>query len=179
MIDFSVLDDATIWVAISFILFVILIFKPIKSQISDSLDKKIIDLKIKIDEAQKLKNEAEKLYQDHQDNLKISLQKIEQLKLDTKNEIQRITTNVNDELNIITSRKKKTFENNSKQTEEKIKDELKKEILEKTIFFTEHRIKKELKKTHNSKFIEESLKKSCQKVFPSLWLYILSYQKLK
>ena len=84
MIDFSVLDDATIWVAISFILFVILIFKPIKSQISDSLDKKIIDLKIKIDEAQKLKNEAEKLYQDQQDNLKISLQKIEQLKLDTK-----------------------------------------------------------------------------------------------
>ena len=164
MIDFSVLDDATIWVAISFILFVILIFKPIKSQISDSLDKKIIDLKIKIDEAQKLKNEAEKLYQDQQDNLKISLQKIEQLKLDTKNEIQRITTNVNDELIIITSRKKKTFENNSKQTEEKIKDELKKEILEKTIFFTEHRIKKELKKTHNSKFIEESLKKLSKSV---------------
>ena len=164
MIDFSVLDDATIWVAISFILFVILIFKPIKSQISDSLDKKIIDLKIKIDEAQKLKNEAEKLYQDQQDNLKISLQKIEQLKLDTKNEIQRITTNVNDELNIITSRKKNTFEKNSKQTEEKIKDELKKEILEKTIFFTEHRIKKELKKTHNSKFIEESLKKLSKSV---------------
>ncbi len=164
MIDFSVLDDATIWVAISFILFVILIFKPIKSQISDSLDKKIIDLKIKIDEAQKLKNEAEKLYQDQQDNLKISLQKIEQLKLDTKNEIQKITTNVNDELNIITSRKKNTFENNSKQTEEKIKDELKKEILEKTIFFTEYRIKKELKKTHNSKFIEESLKKLSKSV---------------
>ena len=164
MIDFSVLDDATIWVAISFILFVILIFKPIKSQISDSLDKKIIDLKTKIDEAQKLKNEAEKLYQDQQGNLKISLQKIEQLKLDTKNEIQKITTNVNDELNIITSRKKNTFENNSKQTEEKIKDELKKEILEKTIFFTEHRIKKELKKTHNSKFIEESLKKLSKSV---------------
>jgi len=45
------------------------------------------------------------------------------------------------------------------QAEEKIKDELKKEILTKTIFFTEHRIKKEIKKTHNSKFIEESLKK--------------------
>ena len=108
----------------------------------------------------KLKN----FIKDQQDNLKISLQKIEQLKLDTKNEIQRITTNVNDELNIITSRKKNTFENNSKQTEEKIKDELKKEILEKTIFFTEHRIKKELKKTHNSKFIEESLKKLSKSV---------------
>ena len=45
-----------------------------------------------------------------------------------------------------------------------------------TIFFTEHRIKKELKKTHNSKFIEDSLK-NYQKIFPSLWLFILSYQK--
>ena len=52
-----------------------------------------------------------------------------------------------------------TFDNNSKQAEEKIKDELKKEILSKTIFFTEHRIKKEIKKNHNSEFIEESLKK--------------------
>ena len=53
MIDLSILDDATIWVAISFLLFVILIFKPVKSQISDNLNKKIDDLKNKIDEAQK------------------------------------------------------------------------------------------------------------------------------
>ena len=45
MIDLSVLDDATIWVAVSFIFFIILIFKPMKSQISDRLDKKITDLK--------------------------------------------------------------------------------------------------------------------------------------
>ena len=43
-------------------------------------------------------------------------------------------------------------------------ERLKKEILEKTIFFTEYRIKKELKKTHNSKFIEESLKKLSKSV---------------
>ena len=47
--------------------------------------------------------------------------------------------------NLIISRKQNTFDNNSKQAEEKIKDELKKEILSKTIFFTEHRIKKEIK----------------------------------
>ena len=55
MMDLSILDDATIWVAISFLLFVILIFKPVKSQISDNLNKKIDDLKNKIDEAENLK----------------------------------------------------------------------------------------------------------------------------
>ncbi len=159
MINLSVLDDATIWVAISFVLFVLLIFKPIKLQISNSLDKKINDLKTKLDEAMKLKNEAEKLHKDHENNFKINLQRIEKIKLDTTNEINRIKRNVNEELKIITSRKNNTFDKNSKQIEEKIKDDLKKEILSNTIFFTEHRIKKELKKKHNSKFIEESLKK--------------------
>lgn len=158
MIDLAFLDDSTIWVAISFILFVLLIFKPIKSQISQSLDKKIDDLKFKIDEAQKLKDEAEKLQKEQEKNLKINLQKIEQIKLDTENEIKKIIKNVDEELKIITERKQNTFDKNSKQTEEKIKTEIKKEILSMTIFFTEHRIKKELKKTHNSKFIEDSLK---------------------
>ena len=159
MIDLNILDDATIWVAISFVLFVILVFKPIKSQISNNLDKKISELKAKIDEAKKLKEEAESLYKEQENNLQINLKKIDQLKIDTKNEIKKISKNFNEELELIISRKQNTFDNYSKQAEEKIKDELKKEILSKTIFFTEHRIKKEIKETHNSKFIEESLKK--------------------
>ena len=68
MIDLNILDDATIWVAISFVLFVILVFKPIKSQISNNLDKKISELKAKIDEAKKLKEEAESLYKEQENN---------------------------------------------------------------------------------------------------------------
>ena len=58
-------------------------------------------------------------------NLKINLQKIEQIKLDTENEIKKIIKNVDEELKIITERKQNTFEKNSKQTEEKIKTEIK------------------------------------------------------
>ena len=73
MIDLNILDDATIWVAISFVLFVILVFKPIKSQISNNLDKKISELKAKIDEAKKLKEEAESLYKEQENNLQINI----------------------------------------------------------------------------------------------------------
>ena len=58
-------------------------------------------------------------------------------------EIKRIEKNV-DKLRIISLRKQNTFDKNSKQVEEKIKDELKKEIL--STIFTEYRIKKNLKK---------------------------------
>ena len=120
MIDLSVLDDATIWVAVSFIFFIILIFKPMKSQISDRLDKKITDLKNKLDEAKNLKYEAEKLYKEHQNNLKINLQKIEKLKLDTKNEIKKIKKNLDDEFKLITARNNQPL----KKTQIKLKKEL-------------------------------------------------------
>ena len=97
-----------------------------KSQISDRLDKKITDLKNKLDEAKNLKYEAEKLYKEHQNNLKINLQKIEKLKLDTKNEIKKIKKNLDDEFKLITARKQSTFEKNSNQIEERIRNELKK-----------------------------------------------------
>ena len=112
-------------------------------------------------------------------NLKINLEKIEQLKIDTLSEIKRIKKNVDEELRIISLRKQNTFfDKNSKQVEEKIKDELKKEILSKTIFFTEYRIKKSLKKLIIQSLCR-NLSKNCPKMSLSLWLFTLSYQKLK
>ena len=40
--DFSILDDATLWVAVSFILFIMLVFKPLKNQLSEALEKKLM-----------------------------------------------------------------------------------------------------------------------------------------
>ena len=39
------LDDSTLWVSLSFIIFVCITLKPMLTQLSDSLEKKIDDLK--------------------------------------------------------------------------------------------------------------------------------------
>ena len=39
------LDDSTLWVSLSFIIFVCITLKPMLAQLSDSLEKKIDDLK--------------------------------------------------------------------------------------------------------------------------------------
>ena len=159
MIDLNILDDATIWVAISFFIFLLLIFNPIKSQISMSLDKKISELKNQIEEAENLKKEAEDLYKAQQKRLIENENKIKKLKVETDEEVKRINKSVNEEFKISSELRSKTFKTNLKQIEDKIKDDLKREILQKAVVFTELRIKKELKKKHNSNFIEESLKK--------------------
>ena len=159
MIDLSILDDATIWVAISFFIFFVLIFKPIKSQISSGLDQKINELKSQITEAENLKKEAEDLLILQQKKLSENEEKIKKLKKETDNQVLKINESVDKEFKISSERRSKAFQTGLKQIEDKIRNDLKREILQKTVVFTELRIKKELKKKHNSSFIEESLKK--------------------
>ena len=61
-------------------LFLVLIFKPIKSQISSGLDQKINELKSQITEAENLKKEAEDLLILQQKKLSENEEKIKNLK---------------------------------------------------------------------------------------------------
>ena len=55
--------DATFWVAISFVIFcLIIIYKKIPQLISNLLDSKINEIKSEIDNAKNLKHESEKLF---------------------------------------------------------------------------------------------------------------------
>jgi F0F1-type ATP synthase membrane subunit b/b' len=56
----EILDNATLWVGVSFVLFILLIFKPLLNSTNKSLDAKIISIKNKVEEAKKLNLESEK-----------------------------------------------------------------------------------------------------------------------
>ena len=57
--ELNILDDSTLWVAISFVIFIILVFKPLKNMMLVSLDSKITELKSQLEESKKLKEDAE------------------------------------------------------------------------------------------------------------------------
>ena len=160
--DFSILDDATLWVAISFILFILLVFKPLKNQVSDALEKKIDDLKKEIDESKKLKAEAESIFKEQKSKQEKNLKKIQQIKNDTVHQILDINKKINEEIKVALKRREHNFIQISSQMERKILEEIRAEILKKTIFYTEHRLKKKITEKHNSKLINDSLKKLTQ-----------------
>ena len=160
--DFSILDDATLWVAVSFILFIMLVFKPLKNQLSEALEKKIDDLKKEIDESKKLKAEAENIFREQKNKQEENLKKIQQIKNDTMKQILEINKTINEEIKIALKRKENNFIQISSQMERKILEEIRTEILKKTIFYTEHRLKNKLTEKHNSKLIDDSLKKLTQ-----------------
>ena len=155
----NVLDNATLWVAISFVIFVILVFKPLKNMMLTSLDTKIAELKSQLEESKKIKEDAEKLFAEQKKKYEETLIKIKKLNDDAVYESKIIKKKIEEDIKNSLSRKDKSFKQLSSQMELKVKEDLKNEIIKKTLIYTEFRIKKKLKKTHNSKLIDESLSK--------------------
>ncbi len=157
--DISILDNATLWVAISFIIFVILVFNPLKKIMLTNLDNKIAELKSQLEESKKLKEDAEKLFAEQNKKYQEALIKIKKINADAIYESKIIKKKIEEDIKNSLIRKDKGFKQLSSQMELKVREDLKKEIIKKTLYYTEYKIKKKLKKTHNSKLISESLSK--------------------
>tara|TARA_X000001036_G_scaffold318573_1_gene296985 strand:+ start:71 stop:565 length:495 start_codon:yes stop_codon:yes gene_type:complete len=150
--------DSSFWVAISFIIFLILVFRPLSRQLSNGLDKKINDLKRKLDESKNLKTEAEKIYKEQVEKQKENESLIKRIGDETKREIKKIEKQVSREIELNMMRKIKNFDQISTQMQNDLKDELKAQIMQNVLDYTEVRIRKNLSGKHNSQLIEKSLK---------------------
>ena len=159
ILETNILDDAALWVAISFIIFIILIFKPLKNMMITSLDNKILELKFQLEESKKLKEDAEKLFDEQNKKYEETLIKIKKLNEDAIYESKIIKKKIEEDIKNTLLRKDKGFKQLSAQMELKVREDLKNEIIKKTLHYTEFKIKKKLKKSHNSKLISESLSK--------------------
>ena len=159
ILETNFLDNATLWVAISFIIFIILVFKPLKNMMLTSLDNKILELKSQLEESKKLKEDAEKLFAEQNKKYEETLIKIKKLNEDALYESKIIKKKIEEDIKNTLLRKDKGFKQLSAQMELKVREDLKNEIIKKTLHYTEFKIKKKLKKSHNSKLITESLSK--------------------
>jgi len=159
IIETNILNNATLWVGISFIIFVILVYKPIKKMMVTSLDNKIAELKSQLEESKKLKEDANKLFNEQNKKYDETLTKIKKLNQDAIYESKIIKKKIEEDIKKSLMRKTKGFEQLSLQMELKVREDLKNDIIKKTLYYTEFKIKKKLNKTHNSKLINDSLSK--------------------
>ena len=157
--DFNILDDATLWVGLSFILFVLLVMKPLTSMFSQNIDAQINSLKKEINEAKRLKIEAENLLDEHKSKEKKNTMYVDELKKQTRKEVMEIEERIKKEIKLAINRKEANYELIIKQMESNLKENLQKEIMVKTLKFTQSRIEKNISEKHNDNFIDESLKK--------------------
>ena len=83
-------SDPQFWVFVAFIIFVGIIFNPIRKILSTGLDSKINDIKESIDQAEKLKNDTQQI-----------LSEIKKRQNEVKIEIKNIQKEANDKISLI------------------------------------------------------------------------------
>ena len=116
--------DATFWVAISFIIFVaILFYFKIHIKIQNILDENINNIKNQIENAEKLKEEAKSVLSENEKKLSISKNEIKEMINRANEEVEKniIKTN-NDFHNLMEVRKKNTDMKIKQMKEQAIRD---------------------------------------------------------
>ena len=117
--------DATFWVAVSFFIFVGLLFYfKIPSKVENSLAEKISILKNQIRDAEKLKDEAKNILSDNEKKISNSKNEIKNLISKSNKEIEANILKANDDFHRLMELKK----NNSEQKIRQIKIQAQKDI---------------------------------------------------
>ena len=107
--------DATFWVAVSFFIFVgVLFYFKVPQKIFDSLDQNIKKIKKDLDDAEKLKDDAKNILSEYETKISKSKQEINVLMKKAQEESEKNMIKINNEFHNI-------FENRKKLAEEKIK----------------------------------------------------------
>tara|TARA_Y100000996_G_scaffold394387_1_gene358692 strand:- start:324 stop:821 length:498 start_codon:yes stop_codon:yes gene_type:complete len=108
--------DATFWVAVSFVIFLgIIFYLKVPQKVHQSLEDSIKKIKKDIDDAEKLKDEAKNILSEHEAKVSKSKQEIEILIKKAKEEAEKTLIKKNEEFHNIVENRKKTAEQKIRQ----------------------------------------------------------------
>ena len=108
--------DATFWVAISFLLFVILLFYlKIPQKVDQLLNENIKNIKKEIEHAENLKDEAKNIMSDYESKLSKSKIEIKKMLEDAEKQAEQNIIKTNEEFHFVIENRKKTAEDKIKQ----------------------------------------------------------------
>ena len=157
MSEVSFLNDSTFWVGSSFIIFLVLAWKPVSSLLNESLNGKINDIIKTIENSKKLKDESNKILTDYQKKEQIIEQETLRIIEDAKNESKYIEIQSSENLEKLLIKKKESFEQRLSQSEKNIETTIYNKIIEVAISVTSKRIEKDLSNKKNNLIIEDSI----------------------
>ena len=118
--------DSTFWVAVSFIIFFgALIYLKIPQKITEMLDKMISDIKIEIDESEKLRTDAKILLDNTQNKLETAQSVSSEILEEAKKDSDKLIIELNDKFHKSSEIKKNLAENKINQMKENAIKEIK------------------------------------------------------
>lgn len=155
----NIIEDSTFWVATSFLIFVILTYRPIKKIFSNSLDKKISDIKNQIEQSIDLKRQSIELLNDLKKKQIDSKNLVDEILESSKKNIYQYENEFKHRLNLTLEKREKSFQQRINNELLKAEQNIKKLIVETSVHVTRKRIENKISLEDNNQIILNSLKK--------------------
>ncbi len=153
--------DASFWVAISFLIFIgILIYFKIPYKIISSLEQIIKDIKTRLDNAEKLKEEAKAILSQNENKLNKSTSEIKNLIKKANSEAEARTLKTNDEFHKLMEIRKKNAEERIRQMKDQALKDIKNASVKIAIDSVEKLMQNSLDKTKLDKIYNESIEET-------------------
>ncbi len=153
--------DASFWVAISFVIFIgILIYFKIPYKIISSLEQIIKDIKTRLDNAEKLKEEAKAILSQNENKLNKSTSEIKNLIKKANSEAEARTLKTNDEFHKLMEIRKKNAEERIRQMKDQALKDIKNASVKIAIDSVEKLMQNSLDKTKLDKIYNESIEET-------------------
>ena len=144
--------DATFWVAVSFLIFVgLLFYLKVPQKIGLSLDESIKKIKEELSNAEKLKDEAKNILSDYESKLSKSKEEIKNLILKAEKQAENHIIKTNEEFHKIIENRKKTAEEKIKQ----MKAQAIKDVKNSSVDIAIHSVEKIIKNSIDKKKLDK------------------------
>ena len=119
--------DATFWVAVSFLIFVIvLIYFKIPQKVNDTLNKLISDIKNEIDESEKLREESKIMLNNAQNKLDSAKSEVKEISDRAKQDSEKLIIEMNDKFHKMSDIKQNLAKSKISQMKEAALNDIKK-----------------------------------------------------
>lgn len=120
-------------IAVCFIAFILLVYRPIKKVIVGALDKRIAEIKHNLDETKKLRSETQELLSKMESEIEVFEKKKEQIINNAKKTIKEDLKLKNQEMELLFARMEKSAKQNFEYKTGKATEDMKKEFVQKVM----------------------------------------------
>jgi F-type H+-transporting ATPase subunit b len=152
------LEDPETWVALAFILFVVLTFRPIKKAMTAGLDARIAMIRREIEEAQTLRDEAQHLLAEHRRKLREAMDDARAVIRHAKEDAERLRKKAEAELDASMKRRQQAAEEKIAQAEARAVKEVRDQAIEIAIAATARLMAEKVDASRAAELVDKSIR---------------------
>ena len=154
---YNLLQSEQFWVLIAFIIFVAAVFRPVRKMLATNLDGKIQEIKDTINEAEKLKNEAQLTLSEIKKRQNEVIKEIEQINQQTEKRISIINNDLEIKLKDQLDKRNKLNSMKIEQVSREAKNEVRQYILQTSLAVVTDILEKKLDEKNKQNLIDNSI----------------------